>query len=130
MSIRTHLTLQRAGKPQDIGPFKNLPSMILILDEYCIGKLFFDEIPQIIENIQVSEKISFDEDETSIFIDGSYGRGEIRVDTLMSIIETIREKPTHTAWDEFDFTWLYTRLKTALETNVITKNHYIEISCY
>jgi hypothetical protein len=128
MSIRTHLTLQRAGKPQDIGPFKGLPSMVLILDEYCIGKLYFNELPDVVENMRVGEDALFDE--THIFFDEAYVSGEIRVDAFMSIIELIRENPTHTAWDEFDFTWLYTRLKTALETNVITENHYIGFSCY
>jgi hypothetical protein len=118
MGYRTHLTLRVPGQPQTVGTFKNMPTEVYLLSNYCIGKVYFNELPEELE--QVYDQYP---EEYSLFFrdDGESDDGEIHIGLLLAFCKRIKEEQAGKTTDEIAMLpdWLY--IGVDLIINVLTK---------
>ena len=134
MGYRTHLNLKIPGEPQTIGTFKNMPTEIILIDNYCIGKIYFNDLPEelekVIENYEHMYPLSIEE-----YTDD----GEILVGLLLNMCERIQQEQKDRTeneiaglpdWFDTGFDPIARVLKQALEENLIQTDDWVQFECY
>jgi hypothetical protein len=97
MGYRTHLTLTVPGQPQTVGTFKDMPTDVYLLQNYCIGKVYFNELPEELEQIHDEHP-----EEYSIYFkdNGNSDDGEIQIGLLLAFCKRIKEEQAGKTADE------------------------------
>ena len=135
MGYRTYLTLIIEGTPQTVGSFKDAPTSVYLIANYCLGKIYFNALPDELDEVTCSpetESIHFNDE-------GNSDDGEIPAVALLALCKTIKEKRESTPkenWDTlddwywFDPTELIKVLVTALVEKLIQPDTYVQFVCY
>ena len=134
MGYRTYLNLKIPGEPQTIGTFKNMPTEIILIDNYCIGKIYFNELPEELEKV-----VEDYEHIAPFFIREYTDDGEILVGLLLNICKRIQQEQKDKTENEIAELpgWFATgvdpivrRLKQALKENLIQTDDWVQFECY
>jgi len=134
MGYRTYLNLKIPGEPQTIGTFKNMPTEIILIDNYCIGKIYFNELPEELEKVIEDYETMY-----PLFIREYTDDGEILVGLLLNIFERIQQEQKDKTKNEIAELpdWFTTGinpivriLKQALEENLIQTDDWVQFECY
>lgn len=124
MGYRTHVSIRVEGKPQDVGPFKGLPTEVLIVDNYTIGPVFFDDVPEELAEI-LDEGCWYNKEGTD--------EGEIRVDTFLAFskkLETMQEESDHRSWGGYTLKPVADAIVKAIGAGILSMNHYVTYEAY
>lgn len=134
MGYRTHLNLKIPGEPQTIGTFKNMPTEVILIDNYCIGKIYFNRLPEELE------KVVEDYDHMYPLSTREYtDDGEILVGLLLNICERIQQEQKDKTeneiaelpdWFATGFDSIARILKQALKENLIQEHDCVQFECY
>lgn len=115
MGYRTHLNLHIQGENKLLvlrgkGQFENgsveqivtkkFPTNILLLNNYCIGKYYFDELPESLKQkeLEIESPYIFTYESTNDF-------GEISVETLIAILK--KKNKINKETKNTNFEWYY-----------------------
>lgn len=152
MSHRTYLDLRIQGEKQllvlrgkeklksnpeveiEVIKTEKFPTEIILLDNYCIGKLFFDDLP---EELQPEEiRIDYKEDYAIWFLENT-DNGEIKVDYLIKILENLESRPEveegnkdHRDWLQFKDVGLLNKLKFWISANIISPTDVVKFEAW
>lgn len=131
MGIRTHLTLKKPQRQIYIKEIeKEVNTYICYLENYCIGKAYFNDIPYI-----DGETIYL----TSLWYNEYADNGEIKVKdiiTLLNFVKTTNKlenqetSNNHNAWLKNDFSKLEEKLKILLDAQLIEKEDYVQFEVW
>lgn len=130
MGYRTHLILDlyKGKKTKKVGELcLEIAEIERYLNYYELGSLFFDELPNDIEEEEEIEGLYFEND-------GYSDDGEIPIGSLLKLLKKIeenkKEKTIKNAWYEYDFTQLINILETLLEEKIFGEEEIVEFKCY
>ena len=136
MGYRTHLILMVDGALQNVGTFKNMPTKVYLLDHYSLGKVYFNELPEELDDV-----IQSNTDEHPLWFNdgGDSDDGEIKVHALLRICKRIKEEQEGKTpiqidqlpeWFGISVTPVVTVLEQALRDEVIKLDHPVYFECY
>lgn len=134
MGYRTYLNLKISGEPQTVGTFKNMPTEVVLIDNYCIGKIYFNELPEELEKVVEDYETMY-----PLSIKEYTDDGEILVGLLLNICERIQQEQKGKTeneiaelpdWFDTDFDSIARILKQALEENLIQADGWVQFECY
>lgn len=133
MGIRTYLNLKIKGKPQDIGKFKNLPTDVYLLDNICLGKTYFDALPDELE--ELIDNKSDDSGENLLYYYEYSNGGEIRIDALIALIDAIELKMSlsddnEEPWYNITLKPVRDKLQEYLDAGIITEQDFVTYEEY
>ena len=133
MGYRTHFTLSIEGKPQTVGTFKDMPTQVYLLDNYCICKCYLNELPEELqEHLESYPGLFFNDG-------GESDDGEIKLSKLLALLREIQRRRNGLtddqieamhAWYWFDPVQLLTHLERALADGLITEKTWVKFTCY
>lgn len=152
MSYRTYLDLRIQGEKQllvlrgkeklksnpeveiEVIKTEKFPTEIILLDNYCIGKLFFDDLPDELQPEEI--RIDYKEDYAIWFLENT-DNGEIKVDYLINILENLESRPEveegnkdYRDWLQFKDVGLLNKLKFWISANIISPTDVVKFEAW